>query len=104
MGSKSGDRKQSHAKPDLGGVSESCTLRHREASTTAPVLDSTQNALQRERERLFSSAIIAGGVTEGEPVVAVLIPRNERLCIWSFLDLEGYLLRPSEPPGCKVWR
>jgi hypothetical protein len=41
-GSMSGNRNQSHAKPDCGAVCESRLYEgHRETTATAPVLDST---------------------------------------------------------------
>ena len=41
FGSMSGNRKQSHVKPDCGNASESRAMSHRKANATAPVLDST---------------------------------------------------------------
>jgi hypothetical protein len=41
FGSMSGNRKQSHAKPDCGNAGESRVMRHRKTNATAPVLDST---------------------------------------------------------------
>ncbi len=42
FGSMSGNRKQSHAKPDCGNPGERRVMRHRKTNATAPVLDSTR--------------------------------------------------------------
>ena len=40
-GSMSGNRKQNHVKPDCGDTAKARSHTHREATVTAPVLDST---------------------------------------------------------------
>jgi hypothetical protein len=59
-GSMSGNRNQSHAKPDCGAVCESRLYEgHRETTATAPVLDSTQLASAGVlSENLISSAML----------------------------------------------
>jgi len=69
----SGNRNQSHAKPDGGAPCESSAYAcHRETTVTAPVLDSTQSpsmsemaCLQRLEtiRRWYTPAVIFGGQT-----------------------------------------
>src|SRR3954463_5804111 len=44
-GLTSGDRKRSHVSPDCGGGVKASPTTHREATATAPVLDSTEVAV-----------------------------------------------------------
>src|SRR5215469_16939247 len=52
-GSMSGNRKQDQAKPDCGDTAKARSHTHREATVTAPVLDSTHDYTQYQKAPTF---------------------------------------------------
>jgi hypothetical protein len=59
-GLTSGDRKRSHVSPDCGGGAKASPTTHREATATAPVLDSTHLHATVLEEPLETVAVVQG--------------------------------------------